>query len=192
MKKKLENTGQFVLNRFFGSDNFKYSISFIKLVQFHSIKLDLKLSPPSPQKFSPPQISLYCVITSKATLKTIHFLDKYFQHLSDSLLSWTVSIYKTHFPILVSSHFFWFCSLSSYSSLRYFLLRNCIHTIETNLNHKELLHAFNYMLISHPHHEWPSFSSKCRKVLKPHFSNVLEIFIPLPQVTADSHICQTL
>lgn len=117
-------------------------------MQFHSIKTDLKLLPPFPQKFSPSQVSLYSVITSKAT---IHLLEEYCQDLADSLLSWTVSKYKTHFTILVSSHFFWFCFLNSYSSLRHFWLRNCIHTIQTNTNHEELLSAFNYMLISHPH-----------------------------------------
>lgn len=149
--------------------------------------MDLKLSPSFPQKYSPPQISLYCVITSKATLKTIHFLEQHCQDLSDSLLSWTVLIYKTHFPILVSSHLFWFCCLSSYSS-QIFLTQNCIHIIQTSSNHKELLH----LLISYPHCDWLPFSWKCRKVLQPHLSSIFKNFHPLPQVTADSCICQTL
>lgn len=143
--------------------------------------MDLKLLPSLPQKFSPSQVSLYSVITSKAT---IHLLEKYCQDLANSLLSWTVSKYKTHFTILVSSHFFWFCFLSSYSFLRHLQLRNCIRTIQTNINHKELLCAFNYMSISHPHcdFQFPQTVGRSSNHISQIFSN---FFIPWP-----SHIWQ--
>lgn len=149
--------------------------------------MDLKLLPSFPQKFSPSQVSLYSVITSKAT---IHLLEKYCQDSADSLLSWTVSKYKTHFTILVSSHFFWFCFLNSYSSLRHFWLRNCIHTIQTNTNHEGILSAFNYMLISHPHcdFQFPQTVGKSSNHIFKYFRN----FSSFAWVTADRCICHSI
>lgn len=131
-KKNQESTHQgvfFFFKLIFGvvSSIFNYFICFLQLVQFRRTKMDFKPLPYFPPALWLPQISLYCVITPTATLKTLHGLGMYCQELSDSLLLWpSFPLLVSKFPVLASSHFFQFCCLDF---LRFFLPRNHSHSM---------------------------------------------------------------